>query len=109
MLVVLDKKILGGNLKYMKIGMQDNNCKADISVKFDELCTKIGRLIAPHMETFLPARVLFRSALDRPVCSIYRRRGEDFGACGGTVVDIWSARHFFFHPKWQILCLIDAG
>ena len=33
----------------MKIGMQDDNCTADISSKFGEFCSKNGRVIAQRI------------------------------------------------------------
>ena len=61
----------------MKIGMQDDNCIADISSKFGEFCRKNGRVIAQRMGKLLAARLLFGSALNKA--------GEGSGALGGAL------------------------
>ena len=60
--------------------MQDDNCKADISAKFAEFCTKNGGVIAQRIGPFLPARLFLGCALD-----LAWRRGR---GRGGTVADM---------------------
>ena len=45
--------------KKVTTGMPDDNCIADISLRFGEFCTKNGGVIAQRIGPFLPARLLF--------------------------------------------------
>ena len=60
--------------------MQDENCIADLSLKFGEFCRKNGGIIAKGFRPFLRDRLLLSCALDRE-CRGERDRG-------GTVADM---------------------
>ena len=57
--------------------MPDDNCIADISLRFGEFCTKNGGVIAQRIGPFLPARLFFGCALEMA----WRRGAGPWGHC----------------------------
>ena len=82
----------------MKIGMQDDNCKVDISTKFGEFCTRNGRVIAQCIGLFLLARLFLGCALERDWREGRGRGGTvaDLGVCKACVPTRVEKSFFFF-------------